>query len=534
MALRELLLDSWVSDGKHGYFVDDAWSSTRSPFSLYDTYWNLRLGELDPQRRVKLKKESVARWLEAAQRGQAGRLPAIAQIHYAAHIAMMVGADVDRMHVGDALETLREDGRYRTGGDSKPNWGSTDLAVDVLVSLGLPVPDAVTTAVRNGLEQVRPPLDAPRVVEDVAPLLSVASTLKAGVPTREALLKRINEAVVALGEDADNVWLAAQASLRQSALRLGGRLSPLTDSMCDRLHGPGRTIAMPGAAAPDPQLSLYARSAGCVQTVLPPPEAHSRAGWPLPEAVGNAMQATTAGVRLSEIVDVRDLSVQERVRNTVFDIWLPNDATSPDLADLEKALQAARLRALGTSFSPDDQKRLDQALGDPPIVGAADDLSRMLALANIFHVKDPSLRRAAAVRVSNASPSTATSSTIFAAVADELIARILGSDAMHARAVATTRSLHVTDGLYALGHVAESALTTASAIGSMTASVLAAWITGSSIPILAWNSFGLCQSGRCAESAQDLAGIDASSIVIVALMRACVDHGCGERLPIIL
>ncbi|MEV4138411.1 hypothetical protein AB0J72_40355 [Dactylosporangium sp. NPDC049742] len=510
--VRAQLADSWVTDGRRGYFVDDAWSDARSPFSLYDTYWQLRLARSDHPDAAVLDRAAVARWLPAALRGthDGGSLPAMAQIGYAVDIAAMLGLPAGG--AGGAIEGLRAGDRYRAGPGSAPDWGSTALAVEALTTAGLPVPAAVTAAVRSGLTTGA---DA----EALLPQLRAAAALAgAGLP-RELLAARVGAAFAGLGEVPDEApdealdvaWLDAQARLRTAARRLGVAVPAFPVRACD---------GVPGGPAPDPRLTFYARHLGCARTVVPPAPPHSRAGWPAPDQIRVAQASSLAGLRLARTLGAPDPATADRLRATLFDVWLPAVAGTEGVAGAERTLLASRLRALAAMVAPAERARVDLALARVA-PDRSDDLQRLLALADAALLPAGPDRRAAVLRVADAGWSAPHTGSIFAAASDELASRLLGGDtALHLSAMATADSLRLSGGLYRVR---------GDGGGSLTATVLAAWIGGTSLPPDSWVALGLCRSGRCGDDADPP---DGTSLRVLGLIWACAEPRCGEEVPL--
>ncbi|MEV4517929.1 hypothetical protein AB0K00_54350 [Dactylosporangium sp. NPDC049525] len=521
--VRTLLADSWVSDGRHGYFVDDAWSATRSPFSLYDTYWRLRLEQ--PGGTV-LDRDAVARWLPGPLQGRQSTspLPAMGQISYAARIASMM--DIPANGAGPALEALRSGGRYRTTGTSAPNWGSTALAVEALTLSRLPVPDAVTATLRAALSEDGPPWTAATAVETLIPQLQAAAALSgAGLPP-QLLARRVQQALHALGDQPDVVWLGAQAQLREDAARLGIPTTAFPQRGCDQLLRPDGTVAVPGQAAPDPQLTFYARAVGCARTVVPPSPPRSRAGWPPADGIGRALPISLAGLRLARILGPPDPAMDDRLRSTLLDTWLPALSGPAPAGGIGRTLVASRLRILAAEVAPAERTRIDLAVaGERPDL--RDDLQRLLSMVDAAQLADDTARRAAAAGV----PASGQRS-MFSAAAEELAARLGGDPARHANATATTTALRLDGGLYLVA--AEPTGTPPADAGSLTATVLAAWITGTSVPVTWWAGRGLCRAGHCGENTTEAADRDSTSLRILALIHACAQPACGPGIPLLL
>jgi hypothetical protein len=137
-------------------------------------------------------------------------------------------------------------------------------------------------------------------------------------------------------------------------------------------------------------------------------------------------------------------------------------------------------------------------------------------------------RRAAAARIPQSGQRS-----MFSAAAEELAARLLGGDpARHANATATATGLRLDGGLYLVA--AAPTGTPPADAGSLTATVLAAWIGGTSIPVTWWAGRGLCQAGRCGENTTEAAEGDTTSLRVLALVHACGQPACGPGIPLLL
>ncbi|WP_285754020.1 hypothetical protein [Lentzea sp. NBRC 105346] len=301
-AAPDILLDSWVSDGPRGYFVDGR-------FSLYDTMWWTQLGTSSS-----LDAAAVARWLGPALTGSlpGTPLPPIAQIDYAVSVLTRVGAPVSARTVEYALNGLRRGSGYTSGASgTAPDWGSTAIAVRLLVRLGLAVPAEVADAARTA---------TPSSWSQQVSLLQIASALR--WPGVESAVQQ----AAAVSTDVDVAWL----SLRSALVDLGA--PPVT--ACGTLVRPDGTVGLPGQSTSDPQATYHAVHIGCPgarASVAPP---HTRAGWPTPEALSAAPTASSFGIVAAH--HTLGNRFDEPLRRQV-EVWVPA------LASGDVATQVARI-----------------------------------------------------------------------------------------------------------------------------------------------------------------------------------------------
>lgn len=506
--LRDLLADSWMSDGRRGFFIEDAWSPARSPFSLYDTHWNLRLAEFDPGRAAGLDPARVSPWLAAAQDGRLGGQPiaVMTQLNYAVGSSVRLGIKVATDPLATAVESLRAHDRYRSATNTAPDWGNTALALETLAAAKLFVPDPVISAVRDALNR-SPVSTAAEAVDSGIPQLRAAAVVSGAGLSRRLLEDRVaSTATILRGAQPDVVWLGAFADLRSAARSLGVPVPEFPVAACSRLARADGTVGLPGASQPDPQLTYYARSVGCSSTL--PPSAHSRAGWPVPEAIDGALKSTVAGLWLATSLGVAPPATVNAVRTTLAEVWAAPGAPI--------ALTGARLRTLEALLG------IQPGAASSPPAGQGDDLGRLLAMVNTYYQPDSPARRETARGLPGRSAPTL---SILDAAADELSSRILSSRELHDRAVATTKTLRNPNGSYSL---------VPSPGGSMIATVLATWITRSSLSVDTWIQLGMCSADRCADTPHSLPAADNTSLEALALTRACQHPNCDNLIPLIL
>lgn len=494
--MQDLLLDSWVSDGQIGFYVDDAWSKARSPFSLYDTYWNLRLAEWDPGRSAGIEKHRVALWLRNALKGDhnVDSLSKITQLHYAVQVSSLLGLSLDKQQVNQTLEQLRFGGNYRSNPQEAPSWGETALAIEALALANLPVPKPVRSAIARAAVKQPAKLSLKNVVSDLVPILRAIGALNgAGLP-RSLVARQVARA------------LAVLDSAAADPLSLGPRtvLSRLARQFKVPVNSIAMTPCMPlGSHGLDLQLVYYAKQTGCLRDALPPAGPRSRAGWPTPRAISNSLRSTVAGLHLARAIGIQAGESKTKIQNMLRNVWMPEYEAAGDAASL---VLAARIQMVARSLGQE---------GMPGATSPDDssDLSRMLSLYSISKSNGAAARRIIPQRPKS----------MLDAATLELASRILGDAHLHEMATRVSNSLKLAND----AHVLESEQT----LPSMTATAIAAWITESAIPRDAWVRWGMCEGHRCAESSAELPNVESTSLRVLALTQACLIRGCGSELP---
>jgi hypothetical protein len=331
---RERLLDHWVTDGRRGFFVDDAYAAADPPFSLYRTRWQLPLARHAGLGTAGVSPSGVRAWIAPALDGRmAGSgLPAIAQLDYAVHVLDLVGAPVNGPRVARTLTTLRSGGRYRTGPTAvDPDWGSTALAVRLLTHLGLPVPAEVADVARGGLRELAQVSVTPANVSQVISLSRIAAPLS-GTPGWERLRGIQVDLVASAWETVSAAPAGAVATTLEVAVReIAGRLAvdlPPADVI---RHRAALRAAASGVA--DPQLTCHVVELGGVDTRALTVAARSRAGWPSARAVARSLPASLAAIRSAASYGV-EAEFLGPLRVQAEEIWVPAGVRPEDAADL--------------------------------------------------------------------------------------------------------------------------------------------------------------------------------------------------------
>jgi hypothetical protein len=535
---RSLLLDSWVSDGTRGFFVDGALSPSQPAFSLYDTRWELMLAGRSGRGTAGLSRSSVAGWIGGALDGRMGAsgLPVIGQLDYAVAILSLVKAPVDRAEVATTLGRLLSDGRYRA--DTRvpaPDWGSTAIAVGIETQLGLPVPAQVVARARAALAALSPRSVTAASVIDTVSLLQIAAALDARhvvtVPAAH-LAGLVSAAEAGLspappGAGATAAWLAAQVSLRAAAARLHAPLPALKPSSCQGILDSSGAVRLPGQPMADPQATLDAATLGCRGVRPPPIPAHSRAGWPSAQAVADSLAASTAAARAARTVGVLDRYAAS-LRNQISTVWLPALRRSGPSQTATNEVDRTNLEVLSVVLGKPPTGPLARPAPLPAAGSAAagNDIAILVALTELAYSAPTAAELVAARSAVNrlVNRPRAAPSIVHAAWL-ELAARVFSEPLLHRRAAAEAAQLQITPGVYAAGHPASTASLTASTIGT--------WIRGDPGDLLGrWSRAGLCNWARCAETHQALASLDYLPMKTLAAVLAAASGKVGELFPI--
>jgi hypothetical protein len=517
--LAERLTDSWVEDGRVGFFVDAVAGPDAPAFSLHETYWNVLLGEVDPGRTSRLAPDRVATWLGRAALGElpGAGLPSIGQISYATEIADRIGVPLDRAAVERSLATLRTGALFRpaveaTGGD----WGSTALAARVLTALGSPVPEETARAAYDRAAKPPASLTVETVATEFVPVLEVLghaygpATGSPPGPPPAGLQRLLDRAQATL----DTATPAGPVLAARYQLDGAGRLLGLTVAQADqRLCAAGRG----GGTAP--QLRYYALSLGCAEVPVPDRTPYSRAGWPPLEAPDVVLGSTVTGARVAAALGVLD-GFATRLATTLDRIWLPL-ARAGGTADPAAAAMVGRVLQLTGTLGREAPADL---VG---LVRGTDPAAMLTVLIGVSLARGEDAARRAAVRSVLASLSPNGGSLVMRAAMLEAASRVLGDPDLHDRALAQVQQLALAPTLFAgedNGHARTPSLTT-SAIG--------AWISrGTTPPFDDWVSVGLCTpDGQCGEAPGEARP---ASLRTAALVLACRRPGCGEDFPVSL
>lgn len=478
-------------------------------FSLSETYWNVRLAEVDPGRTARLAPNRVAPWLRRAAIGDlpgSGR-PTIGQISYATAIARRLRIPLDAQAVGRALDGLRSGPTYRPTGEAKSgDWGSTALAMRSFADLGRPAPQDVLTAARDRVASYPPAVTYEMVVLDLASLLEVVTLAATPPAVTQQMRSRYDAALATLDAGPpDAVGLATRHQLSEVGRRLG------------RSPRPASRLCMSSRAAQvDLQTRYVALSLGCPGATVPARVPYSRAGWPTDSTPVDALAPTVAGARIAAALGV--LARHSAHLSTTLDtIWLPIARTrSP--ADPLGATTAGRVLHLTAILGRPVPADLLRAATS----GQAAEGLPMLTGLSVTRGHDAT--RATVTRSLLAAVPIDSNEHILAAAMLELGSRILDDPSLHARAVAALEAYRLAPEVFAANSTREP---------SLSASALGSWILrGPTSPMTAWIDAGLCSpDGRCAETPTDARS---TSLRIAALLLACHMPACGEDFPLSL
>lgn len=537
--VRTLLLDSWVTDGRRGFFVDGAHSTANPPFSLYDTLWQLRLCQRCGQGTAGLSPASVQAWIGGALDGRmdSSGLPAIAQVEYAAQTLDLVGAPVDRQRVARTLDRLRRGGGYCTSvSAAQPDWGSTALAVRIQVQLGLPVPSQV---VADAAQSLNSHAVAPASLAQVISLLQIAGELGTqlgGAVPAQTLAGLVHAADRTLsGARVDAAWLALNASLRRAAAQLAVTIAPVSPGSCTQLVDRDGSVTLPGQPAPDPQATFYSLELGCRGVRTPPLSAHSRAGWPNHNAVAGSVGASAAAMRVAREVRL-DCLFANALQHQTREVWLPAMQHEASPRTVGTQIDQVNLRILAALIGEHLARDVDNALPAPAISESGEgtnDVAMLLDLINLAQ-SSPSPQRltdakaivTAAVEGRGALPSLVCAAWL------EVASQIFSDPNLHERAVAEARHLRIAPGLYAASRSTTAGAPDASE-ASLTASTIGTWIERPTTDVVRrWAEAGLCTEDRCAETAKDLERLDSMPMATLATVLASQRRAYGEIFPI--
>ncbi|MGW5869076.1 hypothetical protein ACWFRJ_43900 [Streptomyces sp. NPDC055239] len=520
---RQLLLDSWVSEGKRGYFVDGAQSTAGSPFSLYETTWRLRTAKLAGSRGVHVEPDRMRPWASAAEQGllESSGLPAIAQIEFAVQAQLAAGGSPDRARVARSLEGLRSGDGYRTARSAKAaDQGSTAVAVRVLARLKLPVPAQVRTRAAGLLASLTPA----GVTRDPGAAISVLQTAGAlrltPPPRTAALAAAAHRALAQRGMDA--VRLASEDALRTAAGQLGAPLPAFDPASCAAAVRPDGGVALPGGTAGDPQATYLALRLGCAGAKAPAPGAHSRMGWPGKEARETALGSSAAAMAVAGRTGYTEPFAAGLARQ-VREVWLP--AASRHKAPYDTAQLAVRvnLRQLARTLGAPLVRTVDAGLPAPTAasVPAADEARLLLSALDLgasARGRDRLCAPSSALRTvksrsgkgGSGKGGSAGGGSLTRAARLAAVAGACDDARLRQRAVRESGASRVGEGVYSSGKGA-----------SFESSVAGVWITRPGTDVeAAWRRAGLCAGDRCAESGDRLKSADHTPLRTLAVLLA--------------
>ncbi|MBT2467900.1 hypothetical protein J7E97_08430 [Streptomyces sp. ISL-66] len=522
-----LLLDSWVSDGARGWFVDGAQSAANSPFSLYETAWRLRLAARAGTPDVHVDPARLALWTGAAEEGRmaSSGLPAVAQVGLAVDALHAAGGSADRERVARTLESLRTGGGYRTGpAVAAADPGSTAVAVRALTRLALPVPAPVREANRTALAAMTT-RDTAQNPNGAAALLQSAGMLRgsAEVPPHTAeLVTATHRALTALG--ADPVRLVSEAALRAAADQLGVALPAFDPAACAGLVRPDGGIALPGATRGDPQATSAALDLGCPGVRAPTAGAHSRAGWPAQQAAEGALGASAAAVALSG--QTRSTTgFAPGLERQIREVWLPAAAARKAPYDTAALVERVDLGLIAKALGDAVARAVEETLPAPSTDGLKpEDDARLLLTAIDARGTDraKSLICEAGSPYRTAAARTATGHSVVRAAWLRAASETCEDPELARLAAAEAAARRVADGVYRAGGDA-----------SFEASVLGVWAERPSADAVAgWTRAGLCSGDRCAETPAALTTSDHTSLRTLAALGAARTGDYAALFPL--
>ncbi|MEV0222085.1 hypothetical protein [Streptomyces sp. NPDC050704] len=539
--VRLLLLDSWVTDGRHGWFVDGAHSATAAPFSLYETSWRARLAAVG-DRPTRLNPDAVRQWTGRALDGRSGtaELPALAQVDAAVRLHDAVGARQDPRRVSRTLERLRSGGGYRASDSAAADWGSTATAVGLQRLLGLPVPRQVSDETARALSVLDPAVVTAENLTQIVALLETAGLLAARMPPAAArnladTVRAADGVLTGAAGQADAVWLVTKAALDRAAGGLGFSAAPVDPAVCARLVDARGEVRLPGGEAADPQAAYAAAELGCPRVRTAPEGAYGRAGWPDRQEPADTVRVSTAAMRTAR---AEGIGLGDRfaapLRRWIRDTGVPAVRRGTDLEEPMLGATRAGLRMLAAAVGGAAPREVDAALPEQRGPAAApDDLRLLLTLVELSQDPAPSRRLLDRTRqvvdARRAARSPAAPAALRAAWL-ELAARQWQDDSLHRAAVDEIGALRIAPGVYSASRPADGNRTP-----SLTASAIGGWVERTSAAgdgaedraedrlRAGWTDAGLCGPRYCAESAAALRSLDHMPLEALWLLLAAAD-----------
>ncbi|BFU46171.1 hypothetical protein KRMM14A1004_44080 [Krasilnikovia sp. MM14-A1004] len=518
--------DLWISGDKAGYYLGQP-DPNATPFSLADTYWNVRLREYAPTRGNRLNPVRIKPWLLKDITGQRTEsLPRAVQVEYAVGTARALNISVDPNVVTSALEPMRINGLYRSSSnDEQGDWGSTAHAVSALRQVGAPVDASVREKVRTALATASTETTAVQVVEDLAPQMLIAALLKDQI-SRPVPQETYNRAISILDDaGADPATVATRAILDTAAKSLG--LTVATDKriMCRILDSDG-SVRLPDDDTPNLQLTYYASSLGC-HVRIPPEAPYSRAGWPdnggkpLTTMIQNAVAPTAEMLRLYRRNGTAlPATVHAKLINTLHNSWIPGikDSTFVTLAQATRLARVAEIsRYLGQPV-PSEISSNDI----PGDAGAG--LMRMVAFAQVPRLNRQQIE--ACRKLIDRTSKFERQNPLRVAAALEIASRLLHDAQLHANATRIISPRRQAAGIY-------SVRPGAGAPASLQASLVGAWVSNDSeVPMQAWVRAGMCNTDLvCRESRQDSLDNAMPTLRGTLIALECQRPHCGTEMP---
>jgi hypothetical protein len=508
--------------------VDVARAATDPAFSLYETYWQLRLAARCGRGSGGVRAASVQAWLGPALDGQldASGLPPVAQIDYATQILGLLGGSTDAAGVARAIERLRAGGGYRTGpAAAAPDWGSTALAVSVLNRLGLQVPAAVlrsataaAVAGPAGGESLPQLIALAQLAAQLAP--GPGSTLLAAA---QRLVGIADRGLQVTGQRPDAAWLVLAAGLRQAAAALGTAVTAAGRQVGGRLAGArDGGVPLPGQLDADPQATFAALELGC--PAWPRVTARSRAGWPPPAAAADP-GPSAAALRIAREIGFAG-RFREPLRRQLDEVWLWQANTADDAA---ARMRRVNLRQLAAGLGPQVSRRAARSLPRPvfgPGHDAGGDAALLLALLELASSAPLPAERAAAMSYSLAAARRGGAPVLIRAAWLALAGRLFDDPVVYGQGACLARRLRWGEGVYAASPAAAP---------SLTASAMGVWIERPADHVLLhWRAAGICPDRESGATGERPSAAGQLSLRALAIMLAARRRRYGELLPFAL
>ncbi len=521
--IAQLLSDSFViGPNDHRYFVDDAWSTARSPFSLYETYWQLkwRNGELPEG----MNRDRLRPWVRAAVSPGLGssQLQKVAQVALAAGISTHVDGAASPEAVRASLEQLRDGYLFSPDPGVKGSWGSTSAAVRALQDVRLPAPEGTRKEARVALTQLPQRLTPEEAVNTAIPLLEIYVATRDEVESASDARRVWTAAEGSLNTIAapnlDVAWLGAKYQLRQLASALGYRHFPGL-AFCDQLVKSGGFVTAPGRGGADIQGTFYARELGCRNVVKQLERPYTRAGWLIGKANDpyETLGATRAAMAIEAVMNGGKRS-EAAVGSTMRDLWIPM-LKDPSLSSTARSVVAARLQEVSTAAGlPLKWPSVDLDAGET-------DLFSLLVAISVGDRRLATLAEGVVEKLTR-DPS---SNSIEIAAALNLASRYAPNEAAKSRVMAIAELNRIATGIYSLEPCDRNAGCRKPS-ASIAASAMGSWIDGlKQAPRRQWERSGLCRGFVCADNEQD--GLSLAQMYIAVI---CDVPRCGDRTPFLI
>jgi len=484
--LATLLRLSWATNGSVGFFVESA--DIAQSMSLYSTRWWLDIltathgGDAS---NAGLDVAAVRGWVSPFASGQnvdggdAATLPALERIDDAVDILKNIGVQPDQPAVARALESLRRGDQYEAQPGGTGDWADTAFAVSLYRAIGLSPPAAVADALAK---------QVPRAIDDrhTADILSftvpvIASLSTSGVAAQADLLRtELNWIQAQQGTLPVLARISIATSLKPVVRSLGA--PPWnTDVLCSGLGiSPDGVTAIQGTS-PDPQLTAQALSLGCIkQQALPP---WSPAGWPNSQAISASLPSSVDGMRVATFLEDGS-KYADSLRAELQRVWVPAFKGQPTGPESVAADLMAGQLGLPLIVAPSAND-----IRDALATNSSNTVSELLVGLDAYPagIVAPTVQSigAAAVTPTGGASDETSLDPLTNGVVDELKARLTHVATEHVAALAVLSSLRTGPSLYASAPGGST---------SLTATMIAAWITGTKLPTVALERARICQS----------------------------------------